>query len=43
MPGGSLPVTGTWDGTGTEVPNGDGSLTRATTFTYSREAAAGGV
>jgi hypothetical protein len=37
VPGGSLPITGTWDGTGTEVPNGDGSRTQATTFTYSCE------
>jgi hypothetical protein len=35
VPGGSLPITGTWDGTGTEVPNADGSATQATTFTYS--------
>jgi hypothetical protein len=35
VPGGSLPITGTWDGSGTEVPNGDGSATQATTFTYS--------
>ncbi|MFV2062642.1 MAG: hypothetical protein ACC726_03900, partial [Chloroflexota bacterium] len=34
VPGGSLPITGTWDGSGTEVPNGDGSRTQATTFTY---------
>jgi hypothetical protein len=35
VPGGSLPITGTIDGTGTEVPNDDGSATQATTSTYS--------
>jgi hypothetical protein len=40
VPGGSLPITGTWDGTGTEVPNADGSRTQATTFTYSCDEAA---
>jgi hypothetical protein len=33
VPGGSLPITGTRDGTGTEVANGDGSLTQAIAFT----------
>jgi hypothetical protein len=35
VPGGSLPITGTWDGTGAEVPNPDGSATQTTTTTYS--------
>ena len=39
VPGGTLPITGTWDGSGTEVPNADGSRTNATTFTYSCEEA----
>jgi len=39
VPGGSLPITGTWDGAGTEVPNADGSRSNASTFTYSCEGA----
>ena len=34
VPGGSLPITGAIDGTGTEVPNPDGSATQTTTTTY---------
>ena len=38
VPGGSLPITGTWDGTGAEVPNADGSATQTTTTTYTCDA-----
>ena len=37
VPGGSLPVTGTFHGRGVEVPNSDGSATQATMATYSCE------
>jgi len=37
VPGGSLPISGTYHARGTEVPNGDGSATQAVTATYSCE------
>ena len=35
VPGGSLPITGTFEARGAEVPNGDGSATQAYRATYS--------
>jgi hypothetical protein len=39
VPGGTLPITGTFDGRGTEVLNPDGSADNAITATYACEEA----
>ena len=35
VPGGSLPISGTYEGRGPEVPNGDGSATSQVRYSYS--------